>query len=100
MVKYRSDNQIDIRTMAERCRISMGLLRMLEEGEVSAPSIAQRVGEAYGLTELETEDLMPLNYRLHGGDYEPDRYVEPDPHTLYHDKEYLAMLAATKGEDK
>lgn len=79
MIKYRTDYGIDIQTMARQCRISSYLLTILEEGAVTTPKLVPQIAKAYGLTELEAEELMPLHMRPHGGDYEPDRYVESGP---------------------
>ena len=75
MVRRREHGGITIQQMAKKCRISEGLMRMIEEGEVTHPVIAQRIARRYRLTELEAEELMPLNRRPHGGDYDPDRYA-------------------------
>lgn len=79
MKDWRERFGVTVGQMALRANCSTGLLIGVESGEVTHPNIAHRIGVAYGLTELETEELMPKNYRLHGGDYEPDRYVaSPD----------------------
>lgn len=74
MVAWREESGLDRKWMAKRIGCSKDLLGMVELGEVTHPAIARRIGEAYHLTELETEELMPKNHRPHGGDYEPDRY--------------------------
>ena len=79
MVKYREDHGIDIPTMANRCRISSYLMEILEEGAVTTPKLVPQIAKEYELTDLEAEELMPLHMRPHGGDYEPDRYVETGP---------------------
>ena len=76
MKQWREQRGIDIRMAARGCRISARLLSMLEEGEVTAPGIVERVAKYYGLTDLEAEELLPLCRRPHGGDYEPDRYED------------------------
>lgn len=71
---YRRTMGLSVEAMAQKCNVSPGLLRMLEAGEVTSPSIARRVAEQYCLTELQYEELIPLNYREHGGAYDPGKY--------------------------
>ena len=74
MVNYRTRHHKTIKEMADRCKISEALMTMVEEGEVTHPKIVKRIARVYHITELESEQLMPINHRLHGGDYDPDRY--------------------------
>lgn len=74
MIAWRERFGVSRDQVAKEIGCSKDLLGMVEHGEVTHPSIAHRIGAAYGLSELETEELMPKNYRPHGGDYEPDRY--------------------------
>lgn len=79
LVKIREENDWTIKDAADACEISQGLMRMIEEGEVTHPKIAERIRRLYDLTELEAEELMPECRRVHQGTYEPDKYIEPDP---------------------
>lgn len=79
IVKVREENGWTIKDAADACRISQGLMRMIEEGEVTHPKIVRRIRRLYDLTELEAEELMPECRRVNGPKYEPDRYVDPDP---------------------
>lgn len=75
MVKIRTDAGITVRDMARMIGIGSHLLEMIELGWVTHPKIARKIGAKYRLTPIETEALMPMCRRLHGGDYEPNRYV-------------------------
>lgn len=75
MVEWRRSYGLTRKEMAVLADCSEGLLTGVERGDVTHPSIAHRIGMAYRLTELETEELMPRCRRIHGGDYDPDRYV-------------------------
>ena len=87
MIKRREKYRISRKKMALKCGCSEKLLQIIEEEDgVTRPNIAKRIGLAYGLTELEIEELMPINYRPHGGDYEPDRYLHEIHTTLDPDR--------------
>ena len=75
MMDFRRNFGLSRKDMAVLSCCSEGLLAGVERGDVTHPIIAHRIGEAYGLTEIETEELMPLCKRIHGGNYEPDKYV-------------------------
>ena len=62
--------------MAQMCRCSAGLLRMLEEDArcVTHPKIAARIAQAYRLGRTQAEMMLPPNYRTGDPDYDPDRY--------------------------
>lgn len=62
--------------MAIKCKTSRRIIQMLEahDESVTHPAIARRVGMAYGLSEKETERLMPENYRMSSPNYDPDKY--------------------------
>lgn len=79
IVRAREEGDWTIKDAADACGISQGLMRMIEEGEVTHPIVAQRIRYLYDLTELEAEELMPECRRVHTATYEPDKYVEPDP---------------------
>lgn len=57
--------------------ISEVLLKMIENGAVTHPDIARKIQKVIGLSDLQTEELIPLHRRPHGGDYDPNRYVAP-----------------------
>ena len=75
MIQCRKDRHVSIPDMAQRCRISSYLLQLLEDGAVTTPKLVPQIAEAYNLSELEAEELMPEHMRPHGDDYDPDRYV-------------------------
>lgn len=53
------------------------LMDILEEGGVTHPKLAKKIGKIYGMTGAEIESMMPVNYRKHGKQYDPDRYKDP-----------------------
>ena len=75
MIHIRKQRGLTKSEMATRLGISRGLLRIVEEGGVTHPNIAARMQTEYGLDDLQTEDIIPLCRRLHGGSYNPNRYV-------------------------
>lgn len=75
MVKIRTDAGITVHNMAKMIGMGAHLLEMIELGWVTHPKIAKKIGAIYKLTPIETEALMPVCRRVHGGDYEPNRYV-------------------------
>lgn len=79
-IEYRKALQIDIQAMAKKCKISKGLLEMLEgcDQEVTHPNIAKRVSRAYKLTKQQAEGLMPEHYRKSSPNYNPDLYKRND----------------------
>lgn len=79
MVKFRTDYGVSLLDMAKQCKISTYLLDLLENGAVTTPKLVPQIASAYGLSELEAEELMPEHMRPHGDDYEPDRYVINTP---------------------
>ena len=76
MIEFRKMRDVSLNVMAKACECSSGLLRMLEEdrNSVTHPRIARRIAKAYKMTAEQAENLLPINYRPHGGDYDPDRY--------------------------
>lgn len=75
IVKYREQHDISRKQLADRLGISEVLVGIIENGGVTVPGIAKRIGKLCQLTYLEIEELMPLNRRKHGGRYDPDKYV-------------------------
>lgn len=76
MIEYRTTHNINIEDIAKNCHVSLKLLNILESGGVTHPKLAKVIGKAYGLDDLEIEELMPINYREHGPEYNPDKYKE------------------------
>lgn len=78
MVHKRKELGLNAKEMAlYRYGISEVLLKMIEAGEVTHPEIAKKIQRTLELTDLQTEELIPVHRRPHGGDYDPDRYVYP-----------------------
>ena len=71
---YQKDRKLDNFEMAERLCISESLYDKVKHGYQTHPNISKRIGELVGLTELETEALMPKCRRKHGGTYDPNMY--------------------------
>ena len=78
MIKWRNDMNVTIKQLSENSGVSQTLLSMVEAGEVTHPIIVEKIRKAYGLTELEAEELMPKHHRKHGGAYEPDKFKPLD----------------------
>lgn len=80
MIQFREKNQIDILSMAKKCKISLTLLELLEESDedVTHPKIAQRIGKAYKLDKKQIEGLMPEHYRKSSPNYNPNLYKQDD----------------------
>lgn len=76
MKKYRIRHGYSIKDMSVKSGASVMLLKMLENGHVTHPKIAEQVGKAYELTREETESLMPAIHRPNDPAYEPDKYKE------------------------
>ena len=75
MIETRKQMGLSIPDMARKCEIGSYLLQMIEVGAVTTPKLVPQIAEQYGLTELESEELIPEHMRPHGDDYEPNRYV-------------------------
>lgn len=89
MKQTRLDMHMTFKDMSRLSGASPLLLERIEEGFVTHPDIARRVGSAYGLTEQETEELMPEIHRRSSPNYDPNKYVlEPE----YNDKGVLIKL--------
>lgn len=71
MIDYRNDRQISRKAMADKLDISETLLAIVENGGVTVPGIAKRIGKYYKLTELQTEELMPECRRPHSPHFNP-----------------------------
>ena len=76
MVHMRKQFGLSAKEMAlQRYGISEVLLKMIENGAVTHPEIAKKIQNVLGLTDIQTEELLPVHRRPHGGDYDPDRYA-------------------------
>lgn len=74
MLKLRVDNDITLQGMSNRTGVSAGLISMIEGGFVTHPDIARKLQDGYGLTDEETEMLMPEIHRKGSPNYDPDKY--------------------------
>lgn len=76
MIQFRKERGIDLLSMARKCKISRGLLELLEtsDQDVTHPKIAERVRKAYKLTNEQYEGLMPEHYRKSSPNYNPTLY--------------------------
>lgn len=79
MIKYRERMNLDYKYLGLQCNVSSGLLAMVERGHVTHPNIVKRIQKFYKLTDREAEELLPENRRPHSPEYDPDKYVAPDP---------------------
>lgn len=75
--KVRETLQADKQMIANLLGVSVMLMDILEEGGVTHPKLARKIGKIYGMTGAEIESMMPVNYRKHGKQYDPDRYKDP-----------------------
>lgn len=95
MIEFRAAHDLNIQAMAKKCKVSKGLLDMLESSdqEITHPKIAERVSRAYKLTRAQAESLVPEHYRKSSPNYDPDRYRRDD--LDYND---FAVLSGWKGK--
>lgn len=85
MIAFRRRKRITIDQMAAHCKVSVGLISLLEENETSVthPNIARRVGAEYELSNRRTLMLMPENHRP-GKYYDPDKFkITEDPEEIF-----------------
>lgn len=75
--KVREAFQTDKQTIANMVGVSVMLMDILEEGGVTHPKLAKKIGKIYKMSNYEIEAMMPVNYRKHGKQYDPDRYKDP-----------------------
>ena len=75
--KVRESFQADKQIIANLLGVSVMLMDILEEGGVTHPKLAEKIGKIYKMTNLEIELMMPPNYRKHGKKYDPDKYKNP-----------------------
>ena len=93
MVTFREKMHADLDTMASKCGTSRILLGMVENGEVTHPEIVKRIQKQYKLTDIEAEELLPINRRPHHPEYDPDRYVSDK------DKEKRITIVSNKSKE-
>ncbi len=74
MKAYRLLSGKSFHELAQYCQCSEGLLRLVEHGSVTHPTIAKRIGAIYKLSKKEIEDLVPVHYRPSSPEYDPDKY--------------------------
>lgn len=75
MIKYRTDHNLSYDFISQKTGVSIRLITMVEDGEVTHPLIAESLRNFYKLTKIQTEELLPKNRREHDPEYEPDKYV-------------------------
>ena len=75
--KVRETLQADKQTIANMLGVSVMLMDILEEGGVTHPKLAEKIGKVYKMSNSEIEAMIPVNYRKHGKQYDPDRYKDP-----------------------
>lgn len=79
LIEMRKKRGLNIYEMADICGVSVTVLAYVEDGEVTHPKIVKKIQRGYGLTDDQAELLLPINRRPHGGQYDPDKFVVPDP---------------------
>ena len=94
MKTYREAHGLTIKSMSRLCDVSEGLIASVEEGWVTHPRIAQRIGTAYKLTQNDIYELMPVIHRPNDPRYDPDYYKSPV------DMEERVFNAVPKNRDK
>lgn len=77
MRENRAKKGYSTKEMALYCGVSETLIKMVENGLVTHPKLAQRIGKEYGLSKKDIYELMPENYRP-GPNYNPDKYKAPE----------------------
>lgn len=73
----REASELSKQEIANLLGVSVMLMDILEEGGATHPKLAKKIGKIYGMTGAEIESMMPVNYRKHGKQYDPDRYKDP-----------------------
>ena len=76
--QWRKDHGLTVEQMARQLHISEMLMTIIEDGGTTHPQAAERFQNLCGLTDLETEELVPVHLRPHGGDYDPERFLAPE----------------------
>lgn len=80
MIKFRKDHNLPYDYISQKTGVSVHLLTMIEDGQVTHPLIVESLQKFYKLTKREAEELLPKNRRKHDPEYEPDKYVIPVRH--------------------
>lgn len=75
MKAIRERKGLSVGEAAHKIGISETLLSMVENGAVTADGIVKRLQTAFGLTDIEAEELLPPNRRPHSPEYDPDKYL-------------------------
>lgn len=75
MKQWREQMNTTYDTISKKIGISPGLIGMVEHGDVTHPSIVNKIQAFYELTDDEAEELLPKNRRPHDPEYDPDKYV-------------------------
>lgn len=75
--KVRESFEADKQIIANLLGVSVMLMDILEEGGVTHPKLAEKIGKIYKMSNSEIESMMPANYRKHGKKYDPDKYKDP-----------------------
>ncbi len=78
MKTFRKQHGYTIKWMSTLCGVSTTLLKMVENGLVTHPSIARRIAETYKLDENDAYELMPEIHRPGNPNYNPDKYKQPE----------------------
>lgn len=76
MLNLREENGISLGTMSFKTGVSAGLISLIEGGYVTHPAIARKLQKGYGLTDEETELLMPEIHRKSSPNYDPYKFVD------------------------
>ena len=78
MIQFRREHDLTRARLAKMTNCTEAQIRLVEEGEDTHPKAAKRIALVCGMDEMETEELMPINYRKHGGCYDPDKFRPPE----------------------
>ena len=108
MLKYREDEHISLETMSHVTGVSVGLLSLIEGGNVTHPHIAKIIQQGYSLSDKETEMLMPEIHRESSVQYNPDKFKDLNDRKQvvivpYHEHELIDLYISDhrkKKEDK
>lgn len=79
MKSWRKRNKVTLEQLSSESGVSRDLIGMVENGEVTHPNIAKKIARVYGLSEIESYELMPDIHRPNSPNYDPKRYVEEVP---------------------
>ncbi len=82
MRAYREKHRYSIKTMSMKSGCSEMLLKMVENGAVTHPKIAEQIKKAYKLNKKDILEIIPENHRP-GPNYNPDKYKVPEKVSKY-----------------